>query len=727
MASIDDGWVMGYDIFRDGVLIQEQLDANHFFDGTLEPSSTYNYQVVAVDDKGNRSQPSETTLTTDNIHDDGDEAIFYFNDFEGVVGPEWSNRSTDTTPLGARTFLGQFSNDTVSLALNGLPPHSTVQVTFELFVIESWDGNNRDFGPDVWEFSAGDDQALLKTTFSNAFDLHTSFWQAYPDTHPGGYNPGLTGAAEIDTLGYADLSAYSGANDSIYRLAFNIPHSAASLFLNFSGSNLEGVEDESWGIDNIAVSVLPKPEDDDPDASPTMPGNLTSSVYSSHSAELFWMASIDDGWVMGYNIFRDGVLIKEQLDANSFFDTNLEPATTYQYSVVAVDDRGNLSVPSEVELTTSDGPPLSPDTLVAPQIERIEVYSGTAAELFWRQPPPGSLVARVEVSRDNLVLGTTDGTSFFDDSRSPGVDYKYTLVAIAADGRRSDVGASEPGAGGDGLDVIRPDNAVRLLAAVFDAYRGKPWGDIVYALPGFSYTPNSNTDEEETVICDNGGTVTVRLFSVPAGRASSQFGFDFAFDDCQEGDTLFDGQVDIFSGRWGGDYVRSSGITVTRSTETIRYSGTVFDEPAARAFSTSGPVNFERSAADGTLYSLTGAISNFQHGYSPFVPFATVNLSGGFSVALDRSGGVTLHAETPDALIRPPTQDPETGAFEPLPEDWTFVEGSLRISAPDSSSVLLEANNGDNWSARLTVIDTAGESTSFDQQWSVWQENLRFD
>ena len=436
------------------------------------------------------------------------------------------------------------------------------------------------------------------------------------------------------------------------------------------------------------------------------------------------MASIDDGWVMGYDIFRDGVLVKEQLDANSFFDSNLEPATTYQYSVVAVDDKGNRSVPSEVELTTSDGLPLSPDTLVAPQIERIEVYSGTAAKLFWRQPPPGSLVARVEVSRDNVVLGTTDDTSYFDDSRSPGVDYVYSLIAIAADGRRSDDDAPDPGDGGDRLDVIRTDNVVTLIAAVFDVYRGEPWGNIVFALPGFTRTPDLTPNEEQTLTCANGGTVTIRRINTGYGG-----GPGFVFDNCQDGATLFDGQVDNYRDRYGTQHVQGTGITITAQTETIRYSGHVFELPGSLELFiySSGPVDFEKSAADGTLYSLAGAVTHFQYGTTPTAPWPTVSLSGSFALASGRTGGLTLRVETPETLRFPTGFNPETEEIVLPPDDWTFTEGSLRITAPDRSTVLLEADNGDETSALLTLIDSSGESATFDEPWSVWQENLRFD
>ena len=168
----------------------------------------------------------------------------YFNDFENPSNPlsEWSSTSKDTTPIGCSTcttFLGQFSRDTVSLQLTDLPQHTSVTISFDLFVIQSWDGNNTTRGPDVWELSVDGGPTLLHTTFSNAFPSETSFRQAYPDEFPGGDNPGLTGAAESDTLGYPDRSEYSGANDSVYRLVFTFPHTASTLRLHFSGAGLE--------------------------------------------------------------------------------------------------------------------------------------------------------------------------------------------------------------------------------------------------------------------------------------------------------------------------------------------------------------------------------------------------------------------------------------------------------------------------------------------------------
>ena len=97
--------------------------------------------------------------------------------------------------------------------------------------------------------------------------------------------------------------------------------------------------------------------DDDPNI-PTMPGKLNATVYSSTEIELFWTPSVDNGWVMGYDIYRDSELIVERLDANSYFDPELESLKSYQYTIVAVDDDDNQGQAAAVRVTTLHGPAL---------------------------------------------------------------------------------------------------------------------------------------------------------------------------------------------------------------------------------------------------------------------------------------------------------------------------------------------------------------------------------
>jgi hypothetical protein len=175
------------------------------------------------------------------------DATIYVNDFESAMGPEWSSSSVSTTPLGGRKFLGQFANNTVNLSLAALPEHQFIEVSFDLFVIQSWDGNDVFFGPDIFDFRlTGSPTPLLRTTFSNLNGIN----QAYPGTHPGGDNAPRSGAAENNTLGYGS------PGDSVYRLTFSVPHTASSIAFSFMGQQLQGVGDESWGVDNVVVKAI---------------------------------------------------------------------------------------------------------------------------------------------------------------------------------------------------------------------------------------------------------------------------------------------------------------------------------------------------------------------------------------------------------------------------------------------------------------------------------------
>jgi len=171
----------------------------------------------------------------------------YTNDFEKPVGAEWSTVKRSTTPTGGRQFLGEFNNETVTLALTDLPAHSNLHVSFDLFIIGTWDGNASP--GDIWALHVGGGPVVMNTTFSLFTPPGQN--QAYPDSFPGGNNPLRTGAVENDTLGYS----FGGVPmNAVYHISQTISHSTKNLELRFSASNLEAITAESWGIDNFKVS-----------------------------------------------------------------------------------------------------------------------------------------------------------------------------------------------------------------------------------------------------------------------------------------------------------------------------------------------------------------------------------------------------------------------------------------------------------------------------------------
>ncbi len=87
---------------------------------------------------------------------------------------------------------------------------------------------------------------------------------------------------------------------------------------------------------------------------PTVPMNLTALVYSGTAVEIFWDRSTDDdSQVVAYSVMRDGQPVTS-VQGNSFFDDGLMHGTTYEYSVVAIDNMANESAVSESLSVTTD-------------------------------------------------------------------------------------------------------------------------------------------------------------------------------------------------------------------------------------------------------------------------------------------------------------------------------------------------------------------------------------
>lgn len=208
----------------------------------------------------------------------------YTANFQGAIGGEWTTNAaagltSDQAPADAnRRFLGLndgnptlgLGNDIAKLSLGGLAAHNRVTVSFDVYVINSWDGNgplsNFCCGPDMFGVSLanvipGAASGLL-TTFSNIDASErpevgaTGALQSYPNAFPSlPGSPAFAGAAEVGTLGYDFFGGGPGDDDSVYHITLSFEHKASTLELSFFGLGLQDIGDESWGLDNVTVST----------------------------------------------------------------------------------------------------------------------------------------------------------------------------------------------------------------------------------------------------------------------------------------------------------------------------------------------------------------------------------------------------------------------------------------------------------------------------------------
>lgn len=219
-----------------------ELDMKYIGIGLAEPVREGLKKVV--ESTGGTADFPESAIDLERILGDQIESgvAIYVSNFEEASDPNWSTNETEISPIGQRHFLGRFSNESVELSLANLPSHSTLTVSFDLFVLDSWDGNDSIYGPDFFLLSIDGDE-VVRTTFSN-----TGSRQAYPDD-VGGDHAGATGAREQSTLGYD----YYG--NSVYRIVRTVPHTKDSVAVTFAASNLQSLGDESWGLGKVLVKL----------------------------------------------------------------------------------------------------------------------------------------------------------------------------------------------------------------------------------------------------------------------------------------------------------------------------------------------------------------------------------------------------------------------------------------------------------------------------------------
>lgn len=188
----------------------------------------------------------------------------YFNDFENIVGNEFS--ATTTTTFSSSSLLGNFGDQTITLSLSSLPLDS-IRLSFDLWIHDSWDGNQSGviYQSDFWSLRYNLD-TLINTTFSN----WPSYNQSYPDNYPSSH---LYQTGAISTA----ASLCSSQGSSKYHLSFDINNISTNGIISFDGTPSQSLCDESWSIDNVLIEALN--------------GVQTSSVLWStgHTSDSIWV------------------------------------------------------------------------------------------------------------------------------------------------------------------------------------------------------------------------------------------------------------------------------------------------------------------------------------------------------------------------------------------------------------------------------------------------------
>jgi len=147
-------------------------------------------------------------------------------------------------------FLRSPTGNVVTITLTGLPAHSAISIDFLFAAIDSLDGTGSYPEGDFLRVNV-DGNTIFRESFANATAQQD---QSYVPA------PNVQLARRID-LGFSGPGSYY--TDSAYNMYneprfHNIAHTASSVTISFlmEGPGIQSLEDESWAMDNLRITVL---------------------------------------------------------------------------------------------------------------------------------------------------------------------------------------------------------------------------------------------------------------------------------------------------------------------------------------------------------------------------------------------------------------------------------------------------------------------------------------
>nr|WP_068892638.1 hypothetical protein [Pedobacter panaciterrae] len=191
------------------------------------------------------------------------QAEVYNNDFEqnNLVGISGGEIET----FNNSKVLGRYNNGGFELSLTNLPEHDLIDISFDLYIHDSWEGNKPGQddveGPDIWQLLVNN-TVYINTTFSNIVCQPGYFCdpQSYPANYPNYNNNPKSGVSNRNLPGACSMAGVIGGT-SLYKISKQIRHSDKQLLLKcldkLVQKNVADPKcDESWSIDNLKIKAI---------------------------------------------------------------------------------------------------------------------------------------------------------------------------------------------------------------------------------------------------------------------------------------------------------------------------------------------------------------------------------------------------------------------------------------------------------------------------------------
>jgi len=288
-------------------------------------------------------------------------AAYYLHSGQNTSSPEITadeEHRIDVLGLIARGIWARKKmNQAIPSATTDIVPQLQ---TSTIAMINNWIRPNQEFFPIYrltpprkynWWFGTTSDLEWLLTNDPNSNPTG-------PDTEAPSVPINLAGSAQSDSV----ISiGWNASIDNIRVTGYNIYRDGSSTpiatvpGINFEDTGLTASTaytysvsaiDEAGNESNQSTTITIATNEPDIEA-PSTPQNLVVTGQSQRTVSLSWGAATDNIRVTGYNIYRNqGSTPVSTITGTTFVDFDLSPATTYSYTVSAVDPSGNESTQS---------------------------------------------------------------------------------------------------------------------------------------------------------------------------------------------------------------------------------------------------------------------------------------------------------------------------------------------------------------------------------------------
>jgi len=326
-ASSDNVGVAGYDVYRNGTPIGTIFQPP-YADTILAPYTAYTYTINAYDAAGNVSGMSSPLVVTTSL---GPPPSVPANLTGNALSCTQAHLSwsPSTSQIGVAGY---------NVYRNGGTPIATVTTT------SFSDSGLSPLWPYTYAVSAVDTAgnqstpATVKTTMPA---------DTIPPSVPTNLAARVPSDMEIDLSWSSSTDNVAVAGYKIYRNGTLVATTSSVSYRNTQWlapkttyTYTVAAYDKAGNVSaqSTAVSATTLPDTTPPSA----PTNLTAQSISYTTVNLCWSASTDDYMVAYYKIYRNGNYIGYST-TTSYQDAKAVPATTYSYTVVALDVAGNVS------------------------------------------------------------------------------------------------------------------------------------------------------------------------------------------------------------------------------------------------------------------------------------------------------------------------------------------------------------------------------------------------